>query len=87
MPRPRFKEARIASSDHYEWSLRYHRKYLRREHEKNSLIIQTLEVHVRKMPYVGVFGKLVPLTLNQAKKLSETIEIIWQQNYIKNKPV
>lgn len=71
MSRPRFKEARIASSDHYEWSLRYHRKYLRREHE-------TLEVHVRKMPYVRVFDKLVPLTFNQAKKLSETIEIIWQ---------
>jgi len=78
MHRQRFKQSRIASSDHYEWSLRYHRKYLRREHEKNSLIIQTLEVHVRKMPYVGVFGKLIPLTLNQAKKLSETIEIIWQ---------
>lgn len=40
--------------------------------------MQTLEVHVKKMPYVRVFGELVPLTLNQAKKLSETIEIIWQ---------
>ena len=78
MSRPRFNEARIASSDHYEWSLRYHRKWLLLEHLKNVEILSETTVTVRKKAYVKCFGKLVSITDEQARKFSKDIEIIWQ---------
>lgn len=78
MSRPRFKEARIASSDHYEWSLRYHRKYLLREHFKNIEIFSSITVTVKKRAFVKCFGKLVPITDEQAREFSKDMNIIWQ---------
>ena len=67
----------VASSNNYHVFKKTKREYLTREHEKNQEEIKTISacIHI-KMPYTIVFGKLMPLTVEEAN--TTTLKIIWQ---------
>lgn len=67
----------VASSNNYCVFKKVKREYLVEQHEKNKdeIIKIVANIHV-KMPYTIVFGKLMPLTIEEAN--TTTLKIIWQ---------
>ena len=67
----------VASSNNYHVFKKVKREYLIKEHKKNQdeIIKIIANIHV-KMPYTIVFGKLMPLTIEEAN--TTTLKIIWQ---------
>lgn len=62
--RPRFNRNRLASSDNYEVSRKLHTEYIQEQHEKNTKEVEivTASVIVKRVKYVKVFDKLVPIS-------------------------
>lgn len=75
--RQRINLKAVASSNNYHTFKRVKREYLAQEHEKNQeeIIKIVANIHI-KMPYTIVFGKLIPLTIEEAN--TTTLKIIWQ---------
>ena len=67
----------VASSNNYHVFKKIKQKYLIKEHEKNQdeIVKIIANIHI-KMPYTIVFGKLMPLTIEEAN--TTTLKIIWQ---------
>ena len=67
----------VASSNNYHVFKKIKQKYLIKEHEKNQdeIVKIIAKIHI-KMPYTIVFGKLMPLTIEEAN--TTTLKIIWQ---------
>ena len=76
--RKRFKTSRLCSSDNYVISKKLHKAFLVEEHNKNAVIIEhIIERHSTKKAYVKCFGKLMPITVEEAKELGTAITVIW----------
>jgi hypothetical protein len=75
--RKHFSRVCLASSDNYEVQHKAHKRYILEQHESNKTIIAniTAEIVPTKRAYVRVFGELIPITLEEASKL--TIEVIY----------
>lgn len=67
----------VATSNNYHIFKKVKREYLAEQHEKNQdeIIKIVANIHI-KMPYTIVFGKLMPLTIEEAN--TTTLKIIWQ---------
>ena len=89
LKRPRIN--RICSSKDYKHSREQYKEYLHINHERNVEIIQkitseivitpkSIDITIHKKPYVKCFGKLMPITIEDAERLSKTpdIVILWQ---------
>lgn len=79
--RKRFRKDRIASSENYKLSIKTHREFIISEHEKFT----NLEISTRKVSYIRVFDKLIPVseldviehsTLKNSKIIMEYITFI-----------
>lgn len=76
--RQRFKTSRLCSSDNYVISKKLHKAFLIEEHNKNAVIIEhIITKHSTKKAYVKCFGKLMPITVEEAKELGTAITVIW----------
>lgn len=75
--RQRIKMGAVASSNNYHVFKKVKREYLTKEHEKNQdeILKIVANIHI-KMPYTIVFGKLMPLTIEEAN--TKTLKVIWQ---------
>lgn len=75
--RPRFNRNRLASSDNYEASRRLHTEYIQEQHEKNikEVEIITASVIVKRVKYVKVFNKLVPISEEEYQSHSTLITL------------
>ena len=76
--RPRFKTNRVCSSDNYILSKRLHKAFLVEEHNKNAVVIEhIIEKNSTKKAYVKCFGKLMPITIEEAEKIGTAVTVIW----------
>ena len=74
----RFKTSRWCSSDNYIISKRIHKDFLIEEHNKNAVVLEhIIEKHSTKKAYVKCFGKLMPITVEEAKELGTAVTVIW----------
>lgn len=75
--RQRINLKAVATSNNYHVFKKVKREYLTREHKKNQdeILKIVASIHI-KMPYTIVFGKLIPLTIEEAN--TKTLKIIWQ---------
>ena len=76
--RKRFKRERLCSSENYKESRNYRKEYIKEQHPKNILEVETIieKTVLIKHPYVNCFGVLMPITVEEAVSL--TINIIWK---------
>ena len=76
--RQRFKTSRICSSDNYILSKRVHIRSIIDFHNNNKALVETIiEKRTRKIPYVKVFGKLIPLSFSEASSMKD-VNIIYK---------
>lgn len=81
-----------SSSNYNEDRIKYKKlrsEYIKTEHNKNIEIVKEISSHIviddnkitiskHKQAYIKVFGKLMPITQEEANNLSTNITIIWQ---------
>lgn len=76
--RKRFKQSRVCSSDNYVLSKRLHKAFLVEEHNKNAVVLEhIIERNSTKKAYVKCFGKLMPITIEEAEKIGTAVTVIW----------
>ena len=76
MPRTKFRKSRICSSDNYILSKEIYKSYLLEHHTKNIKVIESYtEI---KCAYIKCFGKLIPITEQEAHLIQSTVTIIWK---------
>lgn len=76
MSRTKFRKSRICSSDNYILSREIYKNYLLEHHTKNMKVIENYtEI---KCTYVKCFGKLIPITEQEAHLIQSTVTIIWK---------
>lgn len=75
--RQRINLKAVASSNNYHVFKKVKREYLAAEHKKNQneIVKIVTNIHI-KMPYTIVFGKLIPITVEEAN--TTALKIIWQ---------
>lgn len=66
--RPRFNRNRLASSDNYEASRRLYTEYIQEQHERNIKEVEIITAIVKRVKYVKVFDKLVPISEEEYQK-------------------
>ena len=76
--RQRFKQSRVCSSDNYVLSKKLHKAFLVEEHNKNAVVLEhIITKNSIKKAYVKCFGKLMPITVEEAKELGTAVTVIW----------
>ena len=76
--RQRFKTNRICSSDNYVLSKKLHKAFLIEEHNKNAVVLEhIIEKCSTKKAFVRCFGKLMPITIEEAEKIGTAVTVIW----------
>lgn len=75
--RPRFKTARICSSDNYRLSIKIHYKLLQENHYSNLSFLQEIK-STTKVAYTVIFGKKIKLTKEDIKRLNNSINIYYE---------
>ena len=76
--RKRFKTSRLCSSENYVISKRMHKTFLIEEHNKNALVLEhIITKNSTKKAFVRCFGELLPITLEEAKRIGTSVAIIW----------
>ena len=76
--RKRFKTSRLCSSDNYIISKRLYKTFLIEEHNKNALVLEhIITKNSTKKAFVRCFGELLPITLEEAKRIGTSVTIIW----------
>ena len=60
--RERFKATRVCSSDNYALSKKLHKQELSKNHCKLQEMLVKEEIVLKKVAYIKVFGKFIPLT-------------------------
>ena len=78
--RKRFRRSRICSGTNYEVSRELGRQYLTEKHESHIEEIQIISsrITVKKAAYVSCFGRLIPISYEEAEALSVSVKIIWK---------
>ena len=61
--RERFKTTRVCSSDNYALSKKLHKQELSKNHCKLQEMLVKEEIILKKVAYIKVFGKFIPLKL------------------------
>lgn len=80
--RKRFNRRRVASSNNYEQSREIYRQSLEENHRKYGTQLEQMVINIHinieliRTPHVMVFGELMPITREEAKRLSN-INIHW----------
>lgn len=75
MKKNKFKRQRICNSENIEQSMIAHIKFIREFHEKNKEIIENLTI---ELPYIRVFGKLIPISKEEVVKYEKIYTIIYK---------
>ena len=60
--RERFKTTRVCSSDNYALSKKLHKQELSKNHCKLQEMLVKEEIVLKKVAYIKVFGKFIPLS-------------------------
>lgn len=76
----RFRRSRICSGIDYEVSRELGKKYLEEKHESHIEEIQIISsrITIKKAAYVSCFGRLIPISYEEAEALSVSVKIIWK---------
>ena len=76
----RFRRSRICSGTNYEMSRELGKKYLEEKHESHIEEIQIISsrITIKKAAYVSCFGRLIPISYEEAEALSVSVKIIWK---------
>lgn len=76
----RFRRSRICSGADYEMSRELGKKYLEEKHESRIEEIQVISsrITIKKAAYVSCFGKLIPVSYEEAEILSTSVKIVWK---------
>ena len=78
--RKRLRRSRICSGTNYEVSKELGRKYLAEKRESRIEEIQIISsrITIKKAAYVSCFGRLIPISYEEAEALSVSVKIIWK---------
>lgn len=76
----RFRRSRICSGTNYEVSKELGRQYLKEKHESRIEEIQIISsrITIKKAAYVSCFGRLIPVSYEEAEILSTSVKIVWK---------
>lgn len=79
MKRKRFTRNRVCSSDNYKLSRVLYNEYIVEQHKTNiEMVEQITVVNYIKKAYVRCFGELIPITLEEAHRIENTVTIIYK---------
>lgn len=76
--RGRFKTTRVCSSDNYALSKKLHKQELSKNHCKLQEMLVKEEIVLKKVAYIKVFGKFIPLSSMEIPLYEGKIEIIYK---------
>ena len=76
--RERFKTTRVCSSDNYALSKKLHKQELSKNHCKLQEMLVKEEIVLRKVAYIKVFGKFIPLSSMEIPLYEGKTEIIYK---------
>lgn len=76
--RERFKTNRVCSSDNYALSKKLHKQELSKNHCKLQEMIIKEEIVLKRVAYIKVFGKLIPLSSMEIPLYEGKTEIIYK---------
>lgn len=78
MARKRINLNAICSSDNYEKSKKLHKDFIREVHYSNEILLEEIKAKRVLTAYVKCFGKLIPITLEEAEHIKKTVTIIYK---------
>ena len=78
MRRERFKTARVCSSDNYALSKKLHKQELSKNHCKLQEMLIKEEIVLKKVAYIKVFDKFIPLSSMEITLYEGKTEIIYK---------
>lgn len=76
--RERFKTTRVCSSDNYALSKKLHKQELSKNHCKLQEMLIKEEIVLKKVAYIKVFGKFIPLSSMEIPLYKGKTEIIYK---------
>lgn len=76
--RERFKTTRVCSSDNYALSKKLHKQELSKNHCKLQEMLVKEEIVLKKVAYIKVFGKFIPLSSMEISLYEGKTEIIYK---------
>lgn len=76
--RERFKTTRVCSSDNYALSKKLHKQELSKNHCKLQEMLVKEEIVLKKVAYIKVFGKFIPLSSMEIPLYESKTEIIYK---------
>lgn len=76
--RERFKTTRVCSSDNYALSKKLHKQELSKNHCKLQEMLIKEEIVLKKVAYIKVFGKFIPLSSMEIPLYEDKTEIIYK---------
>ena len=76
--RERFKTTRVCSSDNYALSKKLHKQELSKNHCKLQEMLVKEEIVLKKVAYIKVFGKFIPLSNMEIPLYEGKTEIIYK---------
>ena len=76
--RERFKTTRVCSSDNYALSKKLHKQELSKNHCKLQEMLIKEEIVLKKVAYIKVFGKFIPLSGMEIPLYEDKTEIIYK---------
>lgn len=76
--RERFKTTRVCSSDNYALSKKLHKQELSKNHCKLQEMLVKEEIVLKKVAYIKVFGKFIPLNSMEIPLYEGKTEIIYK---------
>lgn len=76
--RERFKTTRVCSSDNYALSKKLHKQELSKNHCKLQEMLVKEEIVLKKVAYIKVFGKFIPLSSMEIPLYEDKTEIIYK---------
>lgn len=76
--RERFKITRVCSSDNYALSKKLHKQELSKNHCKLQEMLVKEEIVLKKVAYIKVFGKFIPLNSMEIPLYEGKTEIIYK---------